>query len=97
MVKNLLRQQRIPTCTVISVVTTLAVETLVILFSGPSPGYAAIGAIFITYFSVFAGLIVNIIAGWAAYRRRELWGGRIAFLGVVIWIATLVALPIKIG
>ena len=90
-----LHQERIPVFTVISLVTTVAVEAVVVLFSGPAGGYAAIGAWGITYFMVFVGFIINIVAGWGAYRRREFWGGRIAVFGMVTWVATLVALPLE--
>jgi hypothetical protein len=92
-----LHQERIPVCTVISVVTTVAVEAVVVLCSGSAAGYAAIGAWVITYFMVFVGVIINIVAGWGAYRRRECWGVRIAIFGMATWFATLVAFPVRIG
>jgi hypothetical protein len=94
---KLLHQKRFPTCTVISVVTTAVVEAVVILFSGPAGGLAAVGAMVITYFMIFGGCIVNIVVGYIAHRRREFWGARIAVLGMATWFSTMAALPIKVA
>ncbi len=40
----------------------------------------------------FLGVLINVIAGIVAHKRREAWGGRIAGIGIAILVATIIML-----
>jgi hypothetical protein len=45
---------------------------------------------------VVLGFLINLFAGCVAIKRKEFWGGRIAALGIVIWLVTVAALQVNI-
>jgi hypothetical protein len=96
---KLLHQARFPLWTVISVLITVLVETVIVTMANPVVDQSAplgwvapFGAVLITDLMVVLGFLINLVAGCVAIKRKEFWGGRIAVLGVVVWIATVVAL-----
>jgi hypothetical protein len=84
-------EQRSPVWTNISLSTTVAVEILV-LIAANSMSHASFGAIGIalsTGLVIVVGILISTIAGYRAHERGERWGGRIAALGILVWIATV--------
>ena len=91
--ENLLHQDRLPVCTGISLLITVAVE-FVVLDAGwslPGSGFGALGIVLSTGLIVAVGVIGNSVAGHFSRKRGEYWGGRIAALGVAIWAVTVAA------
>jgi hypothetical protein len=89
---KLLHQERTPVCTLILLVSTVAIEALILLMiHTPIKGYETIGAYFFTVLLVLVAVVSNVVGGWVAHKREEFWGGRIAILGIAVWLAT--ALP----
>src|SRR6478752_10612845 len=88
---KIFEQERFPAWTAVSFLTTVAVETVVILASDSLSGasFGAIGIVFFTGLLVMIGIAINVIAGCIAHKRSELWGGRIAAFGTALWIATI--------
>jgi len=74
----------------ISLATTVAVEIFVLMAADSlsGAGFGAIGIGLSTGVLIIVGIIVNTIAGCRAHERGESWGGRIAALGIFLWIAT---------
>lgn len=91
---KLLHQPRVPVFTGISLVTTVAVETLILWIAVQIPGTGtnAIGGFVFLAFLLVAGGLINAVVGTAAHWRGEFWGGRIAGLGTTAWFVTLVVL-----
>lgn len=87
----LLHQPRIPVFTGISLLTSAAVESVLLWIGAAVPGQGtnAIGAFVLGAFLVLVGGAINTVTGWIAHRRREYWGGRIASIGTAAWFATI--------
>lgn len=92
--ERLLNQARVPVFTVISLLTTIIVEVMILLAAAslPNAGFGAIGIVLITGLIVVVGLIVNSAAGCLAHKYREVWGGRIAAFGTAAWVTTILVI-----
>src|SRR5450759_2508625 len=86
-------QERNPVWTNISLSTTVAVEILVLIAANSlsQARFGAIGIVLSTGLLIIVGILINTIAGYRAHERGELWGGRIAALGILVWIVTTAA------
>jgi hypothetical protein len=84
-------QKRFPVCTGISLFMTIAVEVLILEvgWSARSAGFGAGAIVLVTLLAVAVGILFNAILGLAAHKGGEYWGGRIAALGVAVWLATI--------
>ena len=49
---------------------------------------------FLVLVLVVVGTLTNVVAGYFAHKRGEPWGGRIAALGIAVWVATVVLPPL---
>ena len=74
-----------PVCTAMALIVTVVVELAIpccYLFRAHGALVAAVGV-----FSV--GLALNLFLGFAAWMRAENRGGRIASMGIVMWVVTV--------
>jgi hypothetical protein len=80
----------------LSLFTTVAVETAILLIADALPGSCTngIGGVLLGAFLIAVGAVMNTVAGTIAHIRREYWGGRIAASGTAAWFATIVVLLI---
>jgi hypothetical protein len=83
--------KRFPVCTAISLFISVTVEILVLQagWSIPGAGFGAGALVLVTLLAVAIGILFNAILGHAAHKSGECWGGRIAALGVAVWLATM--------
>jgi hypothetical protein len=51
--------------------------------------FAALGIGFFAGLVLVIGTLTNIVAGCLAYKRHEFLGGRIAALGITVWLLTI--------
>lgn len=80
-----------PTCGTVSLVTTIGIEVAIISIqpSLSGAGFGAIGVFLLMMLLAGVGVVVNMVAGLMAHQRGEAWGARIAALGIVALIATV--------
>jgi hypothetical protein len=83
---------RAPVFTILSMMTTAAAAMVVIWVARTQPmkGSWAISNDMVAWAGVIPIVIVNLIVGYVAHRRREPSGGRIALAGIVLSIGILV-------
>src|SRR5260370_40021119 len=61
-----------PVFTMVSFVTTLSVEAVIIYVSSlQNLGIGAIGAVFLVALLVFVGMVINLTTGYLAHKRGE--------------------------
>jgi hypothetical protein len=70
---KLFEQNRPPVCTAISLVTTIAIEALICIAADAvsHASFGAVGVALSTGLFVVLGTGINLVAGFAAHRRRE--------------------------
>ena len=92
-------QERAPVFTAISLLTTIVVQGIIIVVA--SATYTEMVAIYAAL--VLAGpvlltaVVVNSVVGIVASVRGEYWGGRIAAMGIALWIVTLLGYIANFG
>jgi hypothetical protein len=85
-----LNQEQTPVCTAISLLTTALVEVYLLMV--PSIEWGPFGGAFALVFTALVlliGIAANTLAGRIAATRSEYFGGRIAILGVALWLVTI--------
>jgi hypothetical protein len=88
--QKLFAQERTPVCTAISVLTTVLVDVYLLTFRNIDWGpFGGAFALVFTGLVVLVGLAVNLIVGDIAQSRQEYWGGRIANVGITLWLLTI--------
>jgi hypothetical protein len=97
LLEKLVKQKRLPVYTVTSILVTVLVEFEMMSGSRPArdsryPVPEMVGNLMFKLLAVFFGFIVNIVAGRVAHKRGEFWGGRIAAVGIAVWLVTLATL-----
>jgi hypothetical protein len=92
--KNFLEQEKIPKFTILSLLTTMVVWLVLVhfLLMDPGDGWGASAQFWISIYVVCGGGLINGSLGGAAHDRREYCGGRVAALGITLWVLTAVVL-----
>jgi hypothetical protein len=82
---------RYPGSGTVSLATTIGIDVAIIGIqpSLSGAGFGAIGVFLLMVLLAGVGVVVNTIAGLIAHQRGEAWGARIAALGIVALIATV--------
>jgi hypothetical protein len=94
MFERILNQERTPVWTVISLLTTVLVEAAIILIvlTAQTDAWGRLGACILIGLAGAVGFLVNCIAGSKAAKRGEYLGGRIATVGIAIWVVTVLGI-----
>jgi hypothetical protein len=88
--KRFLEQKKSPTFTVLSLLTTtfiwLALSALLLL--DPEDGWGRAAQFWISITMLCLGVLINGSLGAIANGRGEFCGGRVAALGIALWLLT---------
>ena len=81
-------RDRLPRFTTISLFTTFGVEAAILFVKKSGANGFDLTPVLVLFLAI-VGVVVNLISGWYAHKRGEAWGGRIAALGIALWVASL--------
>jgi hypothetical protein len=89
-----LEQEKAPIFTAVSLLTTVVVWVVVIadILYKPHDPVGPLARFYILILLLLVGLLINAVVGGIAASRGEYCGGRIAAVGIALWLVTTLLL-----